>query len=270
MGLASTTEYPGKTRYQGVEARSYNRKWRGTPSKRRLWASEVAVIQAVLEAVPKDSLFLDAACGTGRHLPLLVPFDVRWVATDISMDMLRQVPVIEERNGAGVVQADLEQLPFASKSFSYVMCFKLFQLLPIAVARQVLEEFARVSSNGIILELPLNDEAALAEAAGSTNPVARLILRLQRRSSPIFHRLRWRVRREWRRRTKISPFSQQRHEEGALSGVRELAPARLADVSDLAAWCGLRVAAVQRMRRSKWTMVVLEPVDSQWLPEDRG
>lgn len=267
--MTTTAEYPGKTRYHGVEARCYNRKWRGTPSKRRLWASEAAVIQAILEAVPKGSLFLDAACGTGRYLPLLASFDVRWLAADISMDMLRQVPVTDDPNGVGVVQADLERLPFATRSFGYVMCFKLFQLLPIAVARQVLEEFARVSSNGIILELPLKDDAALAEAASSTNPVARLIQRCQRRSGPIFHRLRWRVRREWRRRTKMSPFFEHRHDEDALPGVRGLAPARLADISDLAASCGLHIAAVQRMGRSRWTMVVLEPAGSHWLPQER-
>lgn len=262
--MTRTEEYPGKTRYQGVEARHYNRKWRGTPSKRRLWTSEVAVIQTILEAVPKGSLFFDAACGTGRHLPLLLPFDVRWVAADISLDMLHQVPVAGS-NGVGLVQADLERLPFTTGSFAYVMCFKLFQLLPMPVARLVLEEFARVSSNGIILEVPLEDDVPFRQAARSTNPLSRLILRGQQSAGPIFHKVRWRVRREWRRRTKISPFFEQRHSEGSVPGVRAQAPTRLADISELATSCGLRVAVVQQMRRSRWTVIVLEPFGSHWL-----
>ncbi len=266
-------EYPGRTRYHGAEARFYDRKWKGTLSKRRLWGAEVAVIQAIAKAVPTSSMFLDAACGTGRHLPALSSFGVRWVATDISRDMLQQVPS-GTGGGIGVVQAELERLPFADASFGYVLCFKLFQLLPMEAACQVLHELARVSSGAIVLELPLSDAAALAPAALSRNRLARRFHRSRWRWEPTVRSMRRLVRRTRRVRTgRSSFFDPDQHGGCRPQGVRSQAPSRLSDIADLATCCGLRIADVQRMGRSRWTVVVLEPIGTHWcgsLPPSRA
>jgi ubiquinone/menaquinone biosynthesis C-methylase UbiE len=269
--MTGSPDYPGKTRYHGAEAQFYNRKWTGSLAKRRLWSAEVAIVSAILGAVPKGFLFLDAASGTGRYLPVLSSLDVAWVATDISRDMLRQVPDPGSGAGKGVVQADLEHLPFVDASFGYVLCLKLFQLLPMEVARQVLSEFARVCSRGVVLELPLSDDAGLGPAARSTNSVARVLHQSQSRWAPTIRSMRGLLRRTRRRRAGTSPFFDAiQSGTSGQRGVRGQSPSRLSDIAELATSCGLRLAAVQPISRSRWTFVILEPLGSHWMDRDLG
>ncbi len=87
---------------------------------------------------------LDVGCGTGHHMASLRDrgFDVAGV--DGSAEMIAHAQ--ENNPGADIRQADVEQLPFASCSFDYVLCIEVLRYLPDA--SRCLTELARVLRPG--------------------------------------------------------------------------------------------------------------------------
>lgn len=104
------------------------------------------VLQAL--ALTPGACILDAACGTGRYFPHLLPRVAALIGFDFAPAMLRKArawfPTVP------LVQADLEHgLPFGSSHFSHVLCAQTLKhcselLTPI-------DEFFRVLRPGGIL-----------------------------------------------------------------------------------------------------------------------
>lgn len=76
------------------------------------------VAELLAGAVPGRAL--DAACGTGRHIPLLVSLGHNVVGVDASPEMLALAR--RRSSEAELRQADLEALPLASDSFDVAVC----------------------------------------------------------------------------------------------------------------------------------------------------
>jgi ubiquinone/menaquinone biosynthesis C-methylase UbiE len=93
---------------------------------------------------------VDAACGSGAFLgDLRLAFPrARTIAVDLSAAYLAET---RERTGAGVVQANVERLPFADASLDAITCIYLFHELPPRVRTVVAAEFARVLKPGGVL-----------------------------------------------------------------------------------------------------------------------
>ncbi len=114
-----------------------------TYSRRRL---EVMLEQYLPARVDRSMphRLLDVGCGTGHHMALLRSrgFDVAGV--DGSAEMLEHA----RRNNpnAEIRQSDVEELPFESASFDYVLCVEVLRYLP-RVERSI-AEIARVLRPG--------------------------------------------------------------------------------------------------------------------------
>ncbi|RZS32832.1 methyltransferase family protein [Herbihabitans rhizosphaerae] len=102
-----------------------------------LWATDVGQIFEAMRAprsLPDGAAVLDVPCGGGiaiKHLGV-VP-DLRYVAADISVDMLNRARKRAEEVGVPdveFVEASIEHLPFADGEFDMCLCFNGLHCLP--------------------------------------------------------------------------------------------------------------------------------------------
>lgn len=122
-----------------------------------------------LKAEGRPMRVLEVACGTGRFMTFVrdnLPLDTEYTALDLSpyyLDAARENDrywrrtrkSAEKGNGvpmeispAKIVQAQAENLPFASESFDAVVCVYLFHELPRDVRARAASEMARVVAPG--------------------------------------------------------------------------------------------------------------------------
>ncbi len=105
----------------------------------------------LLSALMPCERFLDAGCGDGRHLAALASLPqrpARVAGVDISERILEVAGLTAAAAGveAELVRANLEQLPFADRSFDLVLCTQVIEhLLEPALG---LAELARVLEPG--------------------------------------------------------------------------------------------------------------------------
>jgi ubiquinone/menaquinone biosynthesis C-methylase UbiE len=150
---SKTDAYLAKTLYQAREAICYEEKRRRTDPLK--WKAEIEVLEQVLAKVPQGSRIVDVACGTGRIFPSLTQMDLPWVGVDISMDMIRQIPIerCTTELASGIALCDAENLPFQDGAFSYAISMRFFNLIPPEIMKSVLKEMARVSTKGLVIEI---------------------------------------------------------------------------------------------------------------------
>lgn len=92
----------------------------------------------------KGKKILDAACGTGRSIPLLVKDGAEVTGIDISEEMIK----IAQKNfpQGEFVKGDIENLPFADKSFDLVVA--LFAIVHLKDTDRFFQEVYRVLKEG--------------------------------------------------------------------------------------------------------------------------
>jgi SAM-dependent methyltransferase len=95
-----------------------------------------------IAALPRrDGLVLDAGCGAGRDLEMLLVDGVRPVGVDLSTGLLREAA---RRTLVPLVHADLRRLPFSDASFDGIWSCASLLHLTVPEAARALEEFHRV------------------------------------------------------------------------------------------------------------------------------
>ena len=143
--------YAAKTAYQGAVASRYDEDRVDEP----IWMQEQAFVEAWAETLPTAATVLDIPSGTGRFLPCLLAKGFRVHAIDISPDMVAEIfrRHAAAANCLSVAVGDAEQLTFPDKSVDYVLSWRFFHLLPIAVMHRVLTEFRRICRGTIVLEV---------------------------------------------------------------------------------------------------------------------
>jgi SAM-dependent methyltransferase len=124
-------------RYYDEFSRRYDRA-RGRAYHRLVDRLEIEIVAPYLTG----STVLDLACGTGLTLMALHDAARSAVGADLSAGMLGAA----HRRGLRVLQASAERLPFTSRRFDLVTCFKAFPHLPSR--RACLAEIHRVLRPG--------------------------------------------------------------------------------------------------------------------------
>lgn len=147
----SADHYAGKTAYHGEIASRYEEDRRGEP----VWQREQDWFEGWARGVRAGARVLDVPAGTGRFIGMLRGRGARVHAVDISEDMLAELRRRWPGEGTELVveRADAEALPYAASQFDFVVCWRLFHLLPPAASERVLRELARVCRGEIVLEV---------------------------------------------------------------------------------------------------------------------
>lgn len=110
-------------------------------------------LRRCLRHVPGGSRIVDVPCGTGRMLPLLLCYASSVIGMDVSEPMMRHAR--RRLNGQGrvcFVRGDAKAMPLADRSVDAVFCIRFAMHLKPAERSAVLQEFARVSRNHVVVE----------------------------------------------------------------------------------------------------------------------
>jgi ubiquinone/menaquinone biosynthesis C-methylase UbiE len=128
-------------RFAGARGRRNRAKWSAI-------ASALALAGDVREV-------LDLPTGTGRFVPQFLASGRTVVGADISRDMMRQArekAAAGPGGLAGLVQCDVERLPFRDRSFDAAVTIRFLMHLPPEVRVRALSELARVSRRWVIAD----------------------------------------------------------------------------------------------------------------------
>lgn len=180
--MTDDSSYVGKSAYKGQVAVNYERDRVHEP----VWLQEQAWMERWAKGISPGACVLDVPTGTGRFVGIFRGRGAEVHAVDVSEDMLAELrrrwpaddPLLT------VLRAEAEALPFARDKFDFVVCWRLFHLLPVAVAARVLSELARVCRGRIVLEVfGVHAGGLLTVTAGRMRARVRSWLRLGRRST---------------------------------------------------------------------------------------
>jgi ubiquinone/menaquinone biosynthesis C-methylase UbiE len=109
---------------------------------------EQRLLLRALAGLPPGACVLDLPAGTGRMARRLMQAGYRVTGADISLPMLLRAA--QANAATALVLADAESLPFASKSFDAVVCFRLMSHLPPPARAAVLREMARIARERVV------------------------------------------------------------------------------------------------------------------------
>ena len=112
-----------------------------------------AVTELLLQAKPEGKRILEVGCGEGKLATQLlhaIPTPARYLATDLSLDRLRDNHALDPRVES--MEASIYELPFADDSFDIVVCCEVLEHVEDPVAG--LAELARVSGGKVLLSTP--------------------------------------------------------------------------------------------------------------------
>lgn len=146
--------YRAKTAYQDEATAAHYDARRFTKLKGHLENRlETRAIDEALRLVGPRSTVLDVPCGTLRITELLLRRGLDSVGCDISPAMMKvgMDKVSGQQQLQGLVQADVETMPFADGAFDGVTCIRLMHHLPATIRPLVLAELARVSRRWVIV-----------------------------------------------------------------------------------------------------------------------
>jgi ubiquinone/menaquinone biosynthesis C-methylase UbiE len=181
-------DYVAKSAYRGEVAARYDEQRR----VETLWEQEQAFVQTWAESLAPGATVLDLPVGTGRFVDLLLARSLKVEAWDISEDMLAEV---RKRPSAAhphltIAVGDAERIALPDRSVDYVLCWRLFHLVPLATIDRILAEFRRVCRQRIVIQvLPVRTGGLVAWAPPALKAVLRPVRRLlaRRHATPWSH-----------------------------------------------------------------------------------
>jgi ubiquinone/menaquinone biosynthesis C-methylase UbiE len=144
-------DYWGKEYYIGEVASKYLEE----RVREKIWESEKNIIKNWIKNIPPSKLILDVPVGTGRFLEDYLEVGLNPYGIDISQDMLCEARknIGKNLNSVNLQQGNAEDLPFPDASIDYIVCVRLFHLLPYSILKNVLSEFSRVCQNEVIIQV---------------------------------------------------------------------------------------------------------------------
>lgn len=135
-------EYDARRFSGAFSARSTAKKWN-------------AIRRALGPEFELCATFLDVPCGTGRFAGLLAASEKRFVAGDLSFEMLRAARAADgfARAAFGAVRCDAARLPFADASFDVVLSVRFLFHVPRELRPAILREMARVARRAVVVDV---------------------------------------------------------------------------------------------------------------------
>lgn len=146
-----SSPYVGKTAYHGDVAANYERDRVNEP----VWLQEQTWMESWAKSIPGGARVLDVPTGTGRFVGIFLSRGAKVHAVDVSADMLAELRRRYPPDGDRLVVecGDAEALSYPDGMFDFVVCWRLFHLLPASIAERVLREMARVCRGRIVVEV---------------------------------------------------------------------------------------------------------------------
>jgi ubiquinone/menaquinone biosynthesis C-methylase UbiE len=155
--------YPARTAYQSKKAaETYDQIRFRSPKGIFLDNREKKIIGELLSHLPKGSLVLDLACGTGRITEFLLSRGHKVWGADISPEMLEvaRIRLSQFGNVVNFYLVDAENLPFKDRFFDGVTCIKLLGHIPSQTRIKILREIRRVSKGPFVVAYYLSEPIA--------------------------------------------------------------------------------------------------------------
>ena len=145
--------------YKGDVAKLYNKN--RTSSLK--WKREQKIMEEIISNFSPKSTVLDLPIGTGRLLPFYESCGHKIYGVDISSDMLEETSkAIKGINtNVDLIEGNIEKIPLPDNSVDYVVCMRLFNLVPISTVEIGLKEFCRVSRDRIFFQVRVVEDIGL-------------------------------------------------------------------------------------------------------------
>ncbi len=115
---------------------------------------EMALIERALQKLDAPQSFLDAPCGVGRASVMLERKGFKVTGVDLGEGALQaaQAAVKAINGSTRIERADLEDLPYADRSFDACLCFRFIHHLPSDDLRdRVIVQLCRVSERYVLI-----------------------------------------------------------------------------------------------------------------------
>jgi ubiquinone/menaquinone biosynthesis C-methylase UbiE len=146
--------YNGKEAYYGEIAKNYEK----DRISQSIWEKEQQWVSTFLDTIPSKSSILDIPVGTGRFIPNYQKKNFTIFGIDISKDMINQArkkldsPYTTQTKYV-LKEGDAENLEFETGAVDYIICFRLFHLIPLENIIQISKEFFRVCNTKVVVEV---------------------------------------------------------------------------------------------------------------------
>jgi ubiquinone/menaquinone biosynthesis C-methylase UbiE len=135
----------GARKYTGSVATGYDAKRTESPK----WHAEQAIIEGIIDSMPKGSLVLDVPVGTGRFVSAYERNEHKWFGVDMSSDMLAEASAkVTKPELAKLLTGDVTDLLIQDVDLS-IMC-RLTRWLSPEQRTAALKELQRVTTGKIV------------------------------------------------------------------------------------------------------------------------
>ena len=153
-----------------------------TPENEPFFKLAFDYVTRVLDA-PRDSIILDAGCGTCQHSIRLANRGFRCYAIDFSEAILMKARANIEDRGLQtqitVQREDITSLSFQNETFSYILCWGV--LMHIPDLEKAISELSRVlKPNGVLVVSEGNLDSVESIVESIAFPILRFLLRRKR------------------------------------------------------------------------------------------
>lgn len=144
--------------YYGETAEKYFEK----RTVERVWQYEQSIVDGLLNEFPDGLTVLDLPFGTGRFVDFYLAKNMKIYGMEISKDMIEAAKgILGDSFSCCEVKAGdaTNKLPYADNIFDLIVCFRFLKFFPHHTAKNILNEFNRVSKSKVIISMKLRKQS---------------------------------------------------------------------------------------------------------------
>jgi ubiquinone/menaquinone biosynthesis C-methylase UbiE len=173
MKSDQSQKYAAAKHYFGSNAHAYEER----RAQKAKWSEENRLVEGYVARLPWGASLLDVPFGTGRFAQAYLAAGLKVAGADISSDMIEKARQLHgsEISGFDLRTAPAEKLPFADRSFDYLICNRFIKWLPEeAILESVAKEFRRVCNREMLIQVKVGNTMTGYLASYLARPIARL------------------------------------------------------------------------------------------------